>query len=80
MNFDTFSVAFLLLGAITLMVMLMQVTPRGATTANPKRVMRNINKRRQFMGLPALYKGDPTMPKGWTCNDVRRQDWEGRKS
>lgn len=80
MNFDGFSVMFLLLGAIVLMVMLMQVTPRGATSANPKRVMRHINKRRRFMGLPELFSGDPVLPKGWTCNDVRVQEWEGRKS
>lgn len=79
MNFDTLSVAFLLIGAVCLIAMLVQRTPTGATSASPRRVMRHINKRRRFMGLPALYLGDCRMPKGWTCNDVRRQEWEGKR-
>ena len=71
---------FLMIAAVSILAMICHRSPTGATSAGPKRVMRHINKRRRFMGLPALYLGDCRMPKGWTCNDVRRQEWEGRKS
>lgn len=79
MNFETMPIVFMSIAAV-FAVMALLPKKRGATRAGPRRVMNHINKRRRLMGQPALYLGDPTLPKGWTCNDVRIQEWEGRKS
>lgn len=79
MSFDSTPIVFIALAA-AFAVMAIIPERRGATKAGPRRVMKHINKRRRFMGLPALYMGDPTMPKGWTCNAVRRQEWGGKRS
>ena len=70
---------FLMIAAAALLALICHRKPTGATQAGPRRVMKHINKRRRFMGLPALYLGDCRMPKGWTCNATRVQEWEGKR-
>lgn len=65
-------------GAGTLLLLCHQ-SPKGATTARPRQVMRHINARRVRLGQPPLYLGDPTLPASWTCNDVRRQQWRNKR-
>lgn len=70
---------FLMIAAVSIVALMCHRTPTGATNATPKRVMRHINKRRRFMGQPALYLGDPVLPDDWECNATRVQDWRAKR-